>query len=885
MGKNELPPINFTALADALLRDADNLVPRWLPGGDRRGHEYVCGSLAGGKGSSFSVNLVSGKWADFASDEKGNDLLSLYAAIHNLSQGKAAADVAREEGLEDVAGIVMGADPAAPPKPPRPAPPPARPKPEPEGWATVVPVPSTAMEPIFKHFHRQPGDIEHKAVYQVGDELHGFVVRFRTSDGGKDTLPYTWCQSARDGAAKWNWRQWDEPRPLFFPGKQLPEGRTVILVEGERKGECLQALMDAGAPGVYCVVSWPGGSKAWQKANWALLAGCTVIAWPDCDSKREPLTAAERNSCASDAEREAAQAAKPLLPVEKQPGMKAMLGIGSLLRETHSCTVQLLPIPKPGVVVDGWDARDAIETDGWDFERVQAFLAQAYALPATGVEPEPAADAGGKGGGKKRDPLGGTGASDDAPGGDDDFADYLRFIAKQIGVDVWALQPNRKMIVAALRKSPSLNECLAFDELRGAPVTRKAWPWRAEPAPLVDQDDVRLADYIEQTYKVKSPSRAAVAEAIEVVADERRFHPIKEWLKGLEWDGKPRLEKWLIHVLGHDPAALEPKLKRYLELVGRYIMLGHVYRVMEPGCKFDYSVVLEGLTGMRKSTMVKTLVGEPFFSDTHFDIGSGKDGMEQLAGIWAYELSEMTAFRRADSEAVKQFFSTSKDRYRGAYGRYVQDHPRQVVIWCTTNKRQYLFDVTGNRRFWPLWVGQAINIAWLEKWRAQLFAEAFAMWKQGERNYPSQDEERLYFKPEQEKRLVETGVQSRLFDLLTRPGSPSMEVKGAAAMCQHTAFVTVAELVTALGTDPGKSSALLETQIRDWLMENGWTPRREPGGQRRRGYARPAVWPPEFADEVDEQPTTPAPVGAAGAVSTPPAAEWAFVEGKDDEPF
>ena len=121
MGKTDLPPINFTALADALLRDADNLVPRWLPGGERRGHEYVCGSLAGGKGSSCSVNLVSGKWADFASDEKGNDLLSLYAAIHGLSQGKAAAEVAREEGLEEVAGIVKGANPSAPPKPPRPA--------------------------------------------------------------------------------------------------------------------------------------------------------------------------------------------------------------------------------------------------------------------------------------------------------------------------------------------------------------------------------------------------------------------------------------------------------------------------------------------------------------------------------------------------------------------------------------------------------------------------------------------------------------------------------------------------------------------------------------------------------------------------------------------
>ena len=110
-------------------------------------------------------------------------------------------------------------------------------------------------------------DIEHTATYQVGEDLHGYVVRFRTSDGGKDTLPYTFCQSARDGAAKWHWRQFDEPRPLFLPGLQLPGDRTVVLVEGERKAECLQALLDGGAPGVYCVASWAGGCKAWRNTS------------------------------------------------------------------------------------------------------------------------------------------------------------------------------------------------------------------------------------------------------------------------------------------------------------------------------------------------------------------------------------------------------------------------------------------------------------------------------------------------------------------------------------------------------------------------------------------------------------------------------------------
>lgn len=881
-----LPPIRFQDLAQALLQQAHTLVPEWLPDGDVRGREYVCGDLKGGKGGSCSVNLETGRWGDFNTGEQGGDLLSLYAAIEGLTPAKAAVQVARAYGLEDVAGLVMtGAPAAAPaPRPVRPPLPAAAPKAaSDEGWKTVAPVPAHAVAPTFRHHHRRPEDIEHKAEYRTGELLHGYVVRFRTSDGGKDTLPYTWCQSARDGGARWHWKTWDEPRPLYFPGHALPEGRTVVMVEGEKKGDALQALLDGGAPGVYCVASWPGGSKAWKKADWTWLKGCTVLLWPDCDAKREPLTPKERQATPDKAAQLVLQQAKPIMPAHKQPGLAAMLGIGALLRDEHACSVQLLPIPEPGAVVDGWDCGDAINTDGWDFARVQAFFAQAFALPAdaSAGAPVPAsADAGGQGGG------GGRGARDrpvdtaaEEAGDDDEFADYLRFVAKQMQVEVYQLQPNRKMIVAALHKAPALRDCLAYDELRDAPCTRVAWPWRDKPGPLVDQDDLRLGGYVEQTYKTKSPSRAALAEAIEAVADERRFHPIREWLGELEWDGKTRTDKWLIHVLGLDPTQLQPRFKRYLELVGRFILLGQVYRVMEPGCKFDYSMVLEGLTGMGKSTLVKALVGEDYFSDTHFDIGSGKDGMEQLAGIWAYELSEMTAFRRADSEAVKQFFSTQKDRYRGAYGRYVQDHPRQVVIWCTTNKRQYLFDVTGNRRFWPIWVGNPLNIAWVRKWRGQLFAEAMALYRQGERNYPTPEEERAYFRPEQEKRLVETSVQSRLFDLLTRPGAPSGEGKAAADLNEHTGFVTVAQMVTALGTDPGKSSTLLETQIRDWLMEHGWTPTRETGGQRRRGYARPDVWPPVF----EEEQTSEADVGSGDIDDQ--ACEAVSSEGRDDEPF
>ncbi|RYF02358.1 MAG: virulence protein E [Comamonadaceae bacterium] len=896
MAREPLPPIKFSELADALLQRARELVPEWLQGGEISGHEYVCGSLAGGKGSSCSVNLVNGLWKDFSTGEGGRDLLALYAAIFDLSMSKAAAQVAREEGLESVAGIVTGAPAGAPPpKPPRPPPPPKQVS-EKEYWETIQPVPAHAVPPSFWHpapKGREPDKIEHTARYQVGDVLWGFVVRFIKSDGDKLTLPYVYSRSQRDGSEAWKWRGWDDPRPLYFPSGRLPEGRTVVLVEGERKADCLQLLLDAGAPDVYCVATWPGGSNGWPKADWSWLAGCTVIAWPDCDSLREKLTRQELKDNPDALAREVLEQSKPFLPFDKQPGQKAMLGIGALLRDTHGCTVQLLPIDKPGIKPSGWDCRDAIETDGWDFDRVLAYFGTARALLAD--VSAPAAAGGGKGGEppKNREPSAGArpdsggGDGGDVDGDDDPFGQYLDEEVNRLRLrGRWLLKPRRSALIEALRCSPELAGCVAFDELREQPVTVRAFPWRSAPGPLADADVLRLANYVEKRYGTGEASAQTTEQAINVAADENRVHPFRDWIKAQVWDGTPRLEKWLIHVLGTKPEDHKERRRRYLQLIGKYIVMGHVARVMDPGCKFDYSIVLEGTGGIGKSTLIKTLVGKEFFSDTHFDIGTGKDGYEQIAGIVAYELSEMTAFRRADSDAVKAFFSSEKDRYRGAYGRYVQDHPRQVVIWCTTNKKQYLFDITGNRRFWPVLVPGRTNLTWLQKFRGQLFAEALKLYLDGEQYYPSPADEAAYCVPEQELRLVETGVQGRLWSMLTREGPPAAEGAAQKGFSLHTVFVTIPDLVQALGADPGKSSPMLEGQVRDWLNENGWEYGREGGGQRRRGYKRPEVWPPVIKDDEEDGSATGAPPPASAEPYDPiepAAAPWG--EDEDYAPF
>lgn len=892
---DQLPPIRFEALAGALLGRAEVLVGQWLPGGKREGREYKCGSLSGGAGSSCSVNLDNGRWADFATDDQGGDLIALYAAIFSLEMGKAAVQLARELGLEDVAGVrrADGAAPAPPPPRPPPAPPTAR-KAEPEGWVTVLPVPKHAPEPTFRHHHRQAQDITHTATYTMDGHLQGYVVRFRTSDGGKETLPYTWCVSQRDGAARWTWRQFDEPRPLFFPAGVSPLGlynagqppRTVVLVEGEKKAIALQGLLDAGAPGIYLVASWPGGCKAWKRANWDWLAGCVVLLWPDCDAKRVPLTQTVRKAIAAqvqqqlddmgrqvtsgdrsravDAACQLALGQNPLLPAHKQPGMAAMLGIGHLLVAEHMGRVQLLPIPDPGAVLDGWDCDDAINTDGWDFARVVAFFGQAGALPPPSPDEAPAAASGGGGGGKKIDGLAGAPDPDGGESGDG---------SRMVGgkrIPAWLLPywdseklrwyTSRKLVIRALEQDPALEPVLAYNELSNTICARVAWPWlHAKAGPISGSDDLLLGDYLTRTYGMPSISRAALVEAIETVAHARRYHPVREYLQALEHDGTPRIDKWLVYAMGESPDSIPRALYEYLCLVGRFWLLGMVNRVMEPGCKFDYCPVLEGPGGFGKSTLVEALASAEFFSDTHFDVSRGKEGQEQVQGLWLYEIAELANFGKAEIGLIKSFITGKIDRYRPSYGRVVEAYPRQCVLVGTTNESTYLRDRTGNRRFWPIPVRHRIRIAWVIKQRDQLLAEAYALYQAGAAFTPDHEVESRLFVPMQESRLVETAVLSELTHVLTR----DPVAHGIGAVVNNLAdFVTISQLTTALGVDAAKSNAGLEAQIRGYMDHEGWQrKKRQINGARAWGYERPDDWPPqEPATAPDNTPmATPGP--------------------------
>lgn len=347
--------IDFEGLAAQLLARAESLVSEWLPGGTLQGHEYVCADLTGGKGRSLSVNLRTGQWADFAADLKGGDLVSLYAAVRGLSNG----DAARELGAAQRPDHLHGSREKQPSA--------SRRNRRGDEWEVLTPVPDGAPAPDFKHFHYERP--ERTWAYRRGGQLFGYVVRFRTSEGGKEILPHTWCRDRSDAsdAARWHWKQWPEPRPLYLAAGDLSD-RPVLLVEGEKCADAAHQLVGKH----FDVVSWPGGSKAWQKADWSWLAGRNVTLWPDCDAKRVQLTPQEKA-------RGVDPMSKPLLEEAKQPGMSAMIGIGALLAGDQRCEVRLCEVPAPGAVPDGWDVADAIE-GGWDETRVLEFLERAKPL-------------------------------------------------------------------------------------------------------------------------------------------------------------------------------------------------------------------------------------------------------------------------------------------------------------------------------------------------------------------------------------------------------------------------------------------------------------------------------------------------------------------------
>lgn len=274
----------------------------------------------------------------------------------------------------------------------------------------------------------------------------------------------------------------------------------------------------------------------------------------------------------------------------------------------------------------------------------------------------------------------------------------------------------------------------AYNELANRIQVTGSLPWERPEGNKFwrDADTAQLKSIIDIRYLPFSSRNHDVA--FTKIADDRRFHPIRNYLDSLPvWDGTKRVEDVFIKYLKADDTD-------YIRTVTRKTFAAAVARIYVPGIKFDCVPVLDGDQGIGKSTIVKDLVTADYYSETlSLTDMDDKSGAEKLQGFWVVEIGELAGMRKADIEKVKAFLSTSDDKYRPSYGKVVESHPRQCIVIATVNgERGYLRDITGNRRFWIIKVHQKKQKktwSFTEEYRQQFWAEAKEIWKCGEKLY------------------------------------------------------------------------------------------------------------------------------------------------------
>lgn len=281
--------------------------------------------------------------------------------------------------------------------------------------------------------------------------------------------------------------------------------------------------------------------------------------------------------------------------------------------------------------------------------------------------------------------------------------------------------------LVVLKQDPALKGKIRLDEFAHRLVVIDDLPWRGkdETPYWTDTDDACLRNYFATKYLIKG--KGIIDDALQEVTQDNKFHPVREYLKGLTWDGECRLDTLFIDYIGAEDT-------EYIRAVTRKWMCGAVARVMDPGVKFDTAIVLYGSQGLGKSLILERL-GRKWFNNSLVDIKT-KDALEQIQGSWIVELAELAPTYKNDNEIVKAFISRTSDRFRSPYGRRTEEYPRQCVFAGSTNNLMFLKDRTGNRRFWPITGDKDRKTK--NSWELskddidQIWAEAFVYWSEGE---------------------------------------------------------------------------------------------------------------------------------------------------------
>ena len=409
-----------------------------------------------------------------------------------------------------------------------------------------------------------------------------------------------------------------------------------------------------------------------------------------------------------------------------------------------------------------------------------------------------------------------------------------------------ALAQTIENTVTILKNDPKLKGCLALNEMEHNIVTLRPLPWRKTKgaSQWVDADDAALRYYLERVYGLTGKDR--IFDAVNVVAQEQSFHPVRDYLNDCTWDGVPRVETLLVDYLGAED-------NPYTRAVTRKTLVAAVARVFRPGVKFDYMLTLRGRQGLGKSALIAKLGGK-WFSDS-FTTLQGKDAYEQVQGVWIMEVGELAGMRKAEAETIKLYISKQVDRFRPAYGRRLQEFPRQCVFIGTTNEQQFLRDTTGNRRFWvvdtpnepsrDLWAeltDETVRLIW---------AEAVELFKKGEKLYLPKDIEKMAREVQEayEEENPRTGLVAAYLDKLlpadwdgrdTYSRRAWLEADAQDGTVERTTVCTLEIWAEALGENPNRFDRYASMEVRnimtsmpEWRYQGNLTKTIKPYGRQR----------------------------------------------------
>lgn len=653
--------IDFKLVAENLLNNSRYLVPHWLPGGKLIGSEWVCGDKYGGSGKSMKVNLDTGRWCDFATSDKGGDLLALYKYIKDFKKMiEAVSDLEQSGDQSNSVNI----------------------RKQTSTKSSVKKQNSRTQDHkiIKPPFGQQPPEFKSKTVYTYKD-IDGYTMFYieradYTEDGKKKKTFRPWCFTQEN---VWINKQWPSDRPLYNLHKLKNCSKPVLIVEGEKCVPYAEKIVGDR----YKVVTSVGGSSAWSKTDWSPLKWKHILIWPDAD----------------------------------EPGIKYAKNIAEKLMKIGVDSCKIIgtdALPK------GFDAADVGDMSWWEFTSwCHARVVDLSKSPPILVDEVP-------------DHI-----KELVPIENEEYAPLATPVEdKQSPLDVIKEQwgklklirdkkgnpyPHEANIARALERHKDFKGLIWYDDFLHEIMINR--PDEDGSRPIKDNDYTYLLIYFQDNLGLKDLRIATLIRAINHYAEKNRKCEVREWLRDTKWDGTPRVCNFFKHYYGAEDTV-------YTSSVSKNFWVSMCARIIQPGCKVDNMVILEGVQGLYKSTSLRAIAGDRYYTEGHDDIG-GKDFIRSMHGCIIYEIAELSSFSKSDVNKIKKIVSTATDKVRVPYGKNHEVYPRTSIMVGTTNDSDYLRDATGNRRFWPVHCNK-ILLDEIKADREQLFAEAYHLLISGE---------------------------------------------------------------------------------------------------------------------------------------------------------